>query len=190
MLWFYRLFFPVLWIAYIVYWRIAARSVKTNQRLESTPSQAIRTVAILVAVVLMVLPDIPIPWLYRHFLPVGLACFWIGAAITVAGLLFSIWARVHIGQNWSSAVTIKQDHELITSGPYALVRHPIYTGLLLAFLGTAIALTQYRGLLALALVFFSLWFKLRLEEKWMRAQFGDTYIAYSRRTAALVPFLL
>jgi len=190
MLWFYEGFFPAVWIAYLVYWRIAALKVKTTERRESLPSRATRSAAILIAIALMSLPDIPIPWLYRHFLPEGLACFWIGAAITVGGLLFAIWARVHIGQNWSSAVTIKQNHELITTGPYALVRHPIYTGLLLAFLGTAIALTQYRGLLAFVLVFLSFWYKLRLEEKWMRTQFGATYTAYARHTAALVPYLL
>ena len=190
MIWFYQLFFPVVWVAYLLYWRIAALSVKTTQRLESLPSRALRTAAFLIAIVLLLLPNIPIPWLYEQVLYAPLACFWIGAAITVAGLLFSVWARVHIGRNWSSAVTIKQDHELITDGPYALVRHPIYTGLLTAFLGTAVALSQYRGLVAFALVFFSLWFKLRLEEKWMRAQFGETYVAYSQRVAGLIPWLL
>jgi protein-S-isoprenylcysteine O-methyltransferase Ste14 len=114
----------------------------------------------------------------------------VGAAITVAGILFAVWARRHIGANWSRFVTIKQDHELITTGPYALVRHPIYTGLLTAFLGTAIATTQLRGLIAFALIAISLLYKLRLEEQWMRAQFGDTYADYSRRVAALVPFIL
>lgn len=190
MLWFYKCFFPVLWVVYLVYWRIAGLNAKTTRQMEPLASRAIRTVAFLLAIVLMAWPRIPVPWLNRSFLPSGLASFWIGAVITVAGLLFSIWARRHIGQNWSSAVTIKQNHELITSGPYAMVRHPIYTGLLFAFLGTAIALTQYRGLAAFLLIFFALWFKLRLEEKWMRSQFGDAYIAYSRRIAALVPFLL
>ena len=190
MLWFYEGFFPVVWLAYLVYWRIAARSVKTTEQLESMPSRATRTVAILIAVALMSLPNIPIPWLYRHFLQPPLVCFWIGAAVTVAGLLFAIWARVHIGRNWSSAVTIKQDHELITSGPYALVRHPIYTGLLTALLGTALAMTEYRGLIAFLFFFFPLWYKLRLEEKWMRAQFGQTYADYSRHTAALIPWLI
>ncbi|MGA8110149.1 MAG: isoprenylcysteine carboxylmethyltransferase family protein [Acidobacteriaceae bacterium] len=190
MIWFYQLFFPAVWVAYLVYWRIAALSVKTTQRLEPLSSRALRTAAFLVAIALLLLPNIPIPWLYEHFLYAPLACFWIGAAITVAGLLFSVWARVHIGQNWSSAVTIKQNHELVTDGPYALVRHPIYTGLLTAFLGSAVALGQYRGVLAFVLIFFPLWYKLRLEEKWMRARFGETYAAYSRRVAALIPFLL
>lgn len=196
MLWFYRLFFPVLWIAFYLYWRIAALNVKTTRRLESLSSRATRTVLFLLGVALLCLPmHVSIPWLAHSWLFLswihsGYGTFYGGAAITVAGLLFAIWARLHIGRNWSSAVTIKQNHELITTGPYRLVRHPIYTGLLLALLGSAIALTQIRGLVAFPLFFFSLWYKLRLEEKWMRSQFGDAYLVYSRHTAALVPFLL
>ena len=108
----------------------------------------------------------------------------------VVGLLFAVWARVYLGGNWSSEVTIKQDHELITTGPYALVRHPIYTGILGGMLGTAIALSEVRGFIAFALIFLMFWFKLRMEEQWMRSQFGETYANYARKTAALVPYLL
>jgi protein-S-isoprenylcysteine O-methyltransferase Ste14 len=86
-------------------------------------------------------------------------------------------------------VTVKDGHKLITSGPYAAVRHPIYTGLLLAFLGTAIARAEWRGLLALLLVFVAIRAKMKLEEQWMRAQFGESYESYSRRVAALVPYI-
>jgi len=86
-------------------------------------------------------------------------------------------------------VTIKQGHELITSGPYALVRHPIYTGILTGFLGTAIALSQVRGVIGFVLIFLVLWAKLRKEEEWMRSQFGETYATYAHQTAALVPYL-
>jgi protein-S-isoprenylcysteine O-methyltransferase Ste14 len=87
-------------------------------------------------------------------------------------------------------VTVKQDHELITSGPYAFVRHPIYTGLLLAFIGSAVARGELRGVLAVLLVFGGLWYKLRHEERWMREQFGEQYDLYSKRVAALVPGIL
>jgi len=190
MRWFYELFFPAVWAAYLIYWQIAASKVKATERLEAASSRILRSVMFLAAIVLLCVPNIPFPLLYRHFLPEGLASFYVGAAITVAGILFAVWARRHIGANWSRFVTINQDHELITTGPYALVRHPIYTGLLTAFLGTAIATTQLRGLIAFALIAISLLYKLRLEEQWMRAQFGDTYADYSRRVAALVPFIL
>ncbi len=104
-------------------------------------------------------------------------------------MLFTVWARLHLGRNWSGTVTIKDGHELITSGPYALVRHPIYTGLLLAMLGSALALGDWRGVAAFALAAGALWRKLRVEESWMQQQFGDAYQAYSQRVAALIPFV-
>ena len=86
-------------------------------------------------------------------------------------------------------MTIKQDHELITTGPYAFVGHPIYTGILTGFLGTAIALSQVRGVIGFVLIFVVLWAKLRMEEEWMRSQFDETYATYAHQTAALVRYL-
>jgi protein-S-isoprenylcysteine O-methyltransferase Ste14 len=189
MLRFYQSFFPVVWIVFLVYWRIKAIRTKTTQRVESTASGILRLLAILVVIALLSINRIPLPWLYRQVWPAGFWPFWIGAAVTVAGLLFAVWARRHLATNWSSSVTIKQDHELITTGPYALVRHPIYTGILTGFLGTAIALAQVRGFIALALMFVLFWAKFRKEEEWMRSQFGETYTTYSQRTAALIPYL-
>lgn len=192
MLWFYELFFPAVWIAFLLYWQIVwARTAGTKsiQRLEPAASRVPRTFTFLIVIALLSIPRIPLPWLYRELWPSGLWPFWMGAAVTVAGLLFAIWARLHLGSNWSRSVTIKQGHELITTGPYALVRHPIYTGILTGFLGTAIALSQVRGAIAFVLVFFALWVKFRIEENWMRSQFGETYATYAHQTAALVPYL-
>ena len=186
---FYELFFPVAWIVFLVYWQIKAFGAKTTQRLEPAASRLVRTVVFLIVILLLSPIPIPLPWLYIHFWPMGLLSFWIGAAVTVSGLLFAVWARVHLGRNWSRSVTIKQDHKLITGGPYALVRHPIYTGILAGFLGTAIAISQVRGFIALALVFLVFVAKFRMEEAWMRSQFGETYTAYAQHTAALLPFL-
>ena len=115
-------------------------------------------------------------------------CFSLGATLTAAGLLLSIWARHHLGKNWSQAVTVKHDHEFIVTGPYSIVRHPIYSGLLLDFIGSALARAEF--LFAVVLVFVALWRKLKLEEKWMHAQFGDSYEAYSQQVAALVPHII
>jgi protein-S-isoprenylcysteine O-methyltransferase Ste14 len=190
MIWFYYAFFPVIWIAFIVYWQIRSLHTKTTQRLEPAASRLLRVLVFLVVILILSLPRIPLPWLYRPLWPAGLLPFWLGAAIAVAGLLFAVWARQHLGANWSRSVTIKQDHELITSGPYALVRHPIYTGTLAGFVGMAIAISQVRGVIACILIFLILWAKLRMEEQWMRSQFGQTYAAYAHKTAALVPYLL
>lgn len=189
MLLFYNYFFPVLWIAFLVYWQIRAVDTKTTQRLEPMGSRILRVVVFGLAIVLLATNKIPLPWLYHRLWHPGLLSFWLGAATMVAGLLFAVWARQHLGRNWSRSVTVKLDHELIATGPYAVVRHPIYTGILLGFLGTAIALSQVRGFVAFVFVLFVFWLKLRLEERWMRSQFGEKYAAYCHHTAALVPYL-
>jgi protein-S-isoprenylcysteine O-methyltransferase Ste14 len=189
MLWFYEGFFPAVWIAFLVYWRIKAVGIKTAQRREPAASGILRALVLLIVIVLLSTTRIPLPWLYHQLWPSGIWPFWIGAVVTVAGLLFAVWARVHLATNWSSAITIKQDHELITSGPYALVRHPIYTGILTGFLGSAIALAQVRGVIGLVLMFIVFWAKLRTEEEWMRSQFGETYATYAGQTSALVPYI-
>jgi protein-S-isoprenylcysteine O-methyltransferase Ste14 len=188
--WVYNYFFAAVWIAFLLYWQIKSVGTKTTQRLEPAASRIVRSLVFLIAITLLSWPYIPLPWLYRSFLPMGLLTFWLGAGVTVAGLLFAVWARAHLGTNWSRSVTIKQDHQLIVTGPYAIARHPIYTGILTGFLGSAIATTQIRGIIAFALVFLVLWFKLRMEEEWMRNQFGPTYEAYAKHVAALVPFVL
>ncbi len=190
MLWFYESFFPVVWIAFLLYWQIKAVNTKTTQRLEPVASRILRVFVFLIAIVLLSTTRIPLRGLYLQLWPVGFWPFWLGAALMITGLLFAVWAREHLGRNWSRSVTIKQDHELITSGPYAVVRHPIYTGILTGFLGTAIALSQVRGFIAFVLIFLVFWIKLRMEEQWMRSQFGETYATYAHRTAALVPYLL
>src|SRR5580692_1486327 len=190
MLWFYKLFFPVVWILFFLYWQIKAVNTKTAQRLEPAASRILRVLIFLVAIVLLSTARIPLPWLYVQLWPQGLWPFWLGAAVTIAGLLFAVWAREHLGTNWSRSVTIKQDHQLIVTGPYSLIRHPIYTGILAGFLGSALALAQMRGIVAFVLISLVLWYKLRMEEQWMRTQFGATYEAYSQRTSALVPFVL
>ena len=191
MRWVYEWLFPVVWVAYLVYWQIAARGAKANERIESVASRIFRTILLLGGVLLISWPlKIPVGWLYRRLLPMTAEMFWIGVAVTAAGLLFCVWARVTLGRNWSRSVTIKQGHELITAGPYGFVRHPIYTGLLTGFLGTAIALGDLRGVVAFVLIFASLWYKLRLEERWMRTAFGEMYARYSRHTKALIPWVL
>lgn len=186
----YDYLFTVMWAAFLVYWQVMASGVKATQRLEPVGSRITRVILFCVALVLLWSHSIPVPWLYWHFMPMGFWPFWVGAAITAAGLLFAVWARITLGRNWSRSVTIKEDHELIVRGPYALARHPIYTGILTGFVGSAIAMTEVRGVVALILIGISFWAKLRLEERWMREQFGRSYEAYSKRVAALVPFVL
>ena len=181
----------ILWLAYQVYWWIKAKDVKKTEKVhESVQSRIVRLIVMISAIILLVLQNIPFSILDQRFVPSGFTSFWIGVVLTASGLLFSIWARHHLGANWSQAVTIKQDHQLVTSGPYAYVRHPIYTGLLLALFGTAVAIGKWRGLVAVVLVFAVLFYKLRFEEKLMRAQFVESYETYSRRVSALIPYII
>ena len=189
MLWIYESFFPAVWIFFVVFWQINAGNTKTTQRNEPAASRVLRAIIFLIAIVLLSVPRLPLPWLYVRLWPSGFWTFWLGATVTISGLPFAIRAREQLGSNWSRSVTIKQGHELITAGPYAVVRHPIYTGVLTGLLGTAIALSQVRGFIVLVLFFLAFWIKLRLEEQWMRSQFGETYAAYAQHTAALVPHL-
>jgi protein-S-isoprenylcysteine O-methyltransferase Ste14 len=182
--------FAGLWLTWALYWRIQSLGVKANVWAESTPSRLMHVVPLVVAGVLLVSPAVPLPGFNQRFVPPLAGIFWLGWLTAAVGLLFTIWARRHLASNWSGDVTLKADHELITSGPYSLVRHPIYTGLLLGFVGSALALGEWRGLVAVALVGLSLWRKLRVEERVMRQIFGERYLAYERRVSALIPFVL
>jgi protein-S-isoprenylcysteine O-methyltransferase Ste14 len=180
--------FPLLWRGWAAYWWLSSRDVKATTRRESALSRWMHLGPLILAAALM-WARLPRSRLGGRFIPPTEAAFWIGIAVTAASLLFAVRARRHIGRNWSAIVTLKQDHELVTTGPYALVRHPIYTGLLFAFAGSALALGRWRGVLAVAIVFASLWRKLRLEERWMRERFGTAYDDYARRVKALVPYI-
>lgn len=113
-----------------------------------------------------------------------------GLGATIAGLGLTVWARLILGRNWSAVVTIKQDHRLVRTGPYKWVRHPIYSGLLLAMLGTAIFLCEWRGLVGFGVGLAGFWLKARLEERFLIEQFGPEYAEYKKKVKALIPAVL
>ncbi len=132
------------------------------------------------------------PWfglLLWRFVPQSSAAGYTELILTAVGAAFAIWARLYLGRNWSGTMTIKQDHKLIRSGPYAVVRHPIYAGLGLATLGTAIAIGEIRALAATGLVLVGLRLKSRLEETFMTQQFGAEYARYKKDVRGMIPFL-
>ena len=179
-----------LWLCWAALWTVAAVGVKASARREPMRSRLLHLVPLALAVLLLWGPRQRLGWLGSRVVDESPWALWSGAALVAAGLVFTVWARIHLGGNWSGIVTLKHDHALVTSGPYAIVRHPIYSGLLLAFVGSAIANGEWRGVLALVVVAAALWRKLRLEERWMAERFGAAYEGYRRRVAALVPFVL
>lgn len=122
---------------------------------------------------------------FRVTVPIALA----GLGITVCGIALSIWARLTLGENWSASATVKQDHTLIVRGPYHAVRHPIYTGFLVALLGSALQRGLLRSFLAVIICAVALWIKVAVEEDFMVQRFGQEYLRYRREVSALVPFL-
>ena len=125
-----------------------------------------------------------------HIIPETDAILIAAAILCLCGLGFCLWARAVLGRNWSGTVTLKEDHELIVRGPYRLVRHPIYTGLLAMLIATAIEQGHIAGMIGLVLVFLSFWIKLNDEEEVMRNQFPDQYAAYQERVKRIIPFVL
>ena len=132
------LIIPVLWIAWLVYWWYSARDVKQTRVSEPLGSQLLHRVPLILAGILVGAPRWVPRVLNRRFLPISPVFPVLGTVMLAAGLGFSVWARRHLGRNWSVEVVVKQDHTLIRTGPYRYVRHPIYTGILLAFLGMVI----------------------------------------------------
>jgi protein-S-isoprenylcysteine O-methyltransferase Ste14 len=184
----YRFLFPAMWLSWAAYWWLASRGAKPFERREPLGSRLLHVLPLLAAIGLLWADKVPGRLLNERLFAWAPWGFWVAALVTAMGLLFTAWARVHLGRNWSGTVAIKQGHDLITSGPYALVRHPIYTGLLVAFIGSAMARGEWRGVLAVVVAWAALWRKLRLEQRWMAERFGQQYEAYSRRVPALVPF--
>jgi protein-S-isoprenylcysteine O-methyltransferase Ste14 len=182
--------FPVVWGAWCLYWTAASLTVKRTHRSEGIASRLSHTIPLVLAIVLMVSPRLAGGALRHPILPWSPPLFWLGAAMLVVGLLFAAVARWHLGGNWSGTITVKQDHTLTRSGPYRLVRHPIYTGILLGMAGSAVAIDQWRGLVAVLLVIAAFLRKIQIEERFMLGQFGDAYRQYRQEVAALIPGLL
>jgi protein-S-isoprenylcysteine O-methyltransferase Ste14 len=178
---------PAMWLAWAFYWALCARYAKRTVRRESLGSRAMNIVPLVIGVLLVALPHIPSAPFATRILPATLAIYGIGVAIVFLGLSFAVWARRHIGSNWSGTVTVKENHVLVRTGPYRWVRHPIYSGLLAAILGSAIARGELRGVWALVLCTSAFVVKLRLEERWMRQLFGNEYDRYRAEVPALIP---
>jgi protein-S-isoprenylcysteine O-methyltransferase Ste14 len=189
---FYEIFFYGVWVLWSILWLALARNVKVTAHRQATLPRLFNIALLVIAAALLAVPHVPVPGLEARLLPETQWRFWVGlgAGLTFIGLLFTVWARIYLGRNWSGVAAVKADHELITGGPYRLVRHPIYSGLALAFFGMAVAVGEWRGVLSIALALIAIVQRMVVEERFMRQQFGVVYDTYARQVRALVPGLV
>jgi protein-S-isoprenylcysteine O-methyltransferase Ste14 len=180
-------FVVLCWVVIALIWLISALSVKPTKERQPLPGRLIYLLLTLV-VAMLLNRGIREVHLARAVLPHTLWTSILADIIVLAGLVFAVWARVVLGGNWSARVTLKEGHELIQRGPYRVVRHPIYSGLLLMVLGAAVLVGRVSGLLALVICFCGFWIKLRQEEAWLTRRLQG-YSEYKARTKALVPFV-
>lgn len=177
------------WCIFVIVWLINAFRTKRTAERQSLPSALAHRIPVGVGWWLLLIPKLPEP-MRRQVIPRTALSQIVGTAICVLGLILTLWARQTLAENWSSDVTFKQNHELIRTGPYRIVRHPIYTGLLVMILGTAIHIGQVRGGVSLLLVAIGFWIKLSQEERLLLRHFPDVYPVYQREVKALVPFII
>jgi protein-S-isoprenylcysteine O-methyltransferase Ste14 len=178
-----------LWLAWLLGWFLGARSTARTVARQSTASRLAHSVFIVGGATLLFLHAGRLGSLLQPLLPRWSWVAWVGVVVVALGLGFTGWARVQLGRFWSGAVTLKADHTLIRTGPYALTRHPIYTGLLLALTGTALVRGTLAGLAGLTLAAAGIMLKIRQEERFLLAHFGDTYRAYQRDVPMVVPWM-
>lgn len=179
-----------IWAAVGIFWVLAAMGSKRTMRREGAATRLLHVAILTVAFALLFWPRLGIGPLAWRILPRSQGWVWAGLALTVAGCAFAIRARLLLGGNWSGSVAVKHDHQLMRRGPYAVVRHPIYSGFLLGLAGVAVAAGELRGFLGWALMFVGWGLKARMEEAFMTEQFGAGYLEYAREVKALIPFVL
>ena len=177
------------WIIFLAYWLLASLRVNKIERREPPGEKLLRILVSLAGFILLYNNDPRFGVLNRRFLPWHYWIFFLGAALTWAGVTFAIWARYHIGRYWSASVALKAGHELIRTGPYSRIRHPIYTGMLLAVAGTALAVGRYRGIVAFAIILAGFVWKSKKEEALLAGQFGAAFEEHRRHTGFFLPRL-
>jgi len=178
----------LIWTFWALSWFVAALwSRQTAARASFAQEAPYRIITLIGAALLLGFVQFH-AWPYGWIL--SRPALWLSAALVALGLAFAWWARIHLGTLWSGTITRKQDHRIVDTGPYGLVRHPIYTGLLLAGFATAIARGRWEALIGAVLFALGCWIKARTEEKFLSETLGADYALYRQRVHMLVPYLL
>jgi protein-S-isoprenylcysteine O-methyltransferase len=180
----------LVWILVGAFWAVTAVSGKRAVRREPGASRIYHVFVMTVAFALLFRREVGI-WQFGHnIVPPSAAALYTGLALTCIGAGFAVWARAVLGSNWSAIVSVKENHSFVNTGPYHLVRHPIYTGLLVAMLGTAFVYGRVACFVGIAFAFVGWWLKARMEEEFMVQRFGEEYRVYQRHVKQLIPFVL
>ena len=175
------------WAAWAILWAAMAFFSKSNKRRESPGQRLQHVIPAMLGFLLLFREGVGSPWFTRAIFPDDPVLMLVCVALTMLGLLFSVWARLALGSNWSGTVTIKANHQLIRRGPYRFIRHPIYTGMLTALLTTAITQRLVSGVLGFAVVYFALYRKAQREESFLSQEFGDAFAEHQRHTGMFLP---
>jgi protein-S-isoprenylcysteine O-methyltransferase Ste14 len=179
------------WGMFWAYWWLSALRIHALTKMrESSPIRWLVWILLISGFGILISKPVTLGPLSWRFLPDNVALSITGAIILFGGFGLAIWARIHLGQYWSGWVSIKKNHKLIQSGPYRAVRHPIYTGILTAFLGTALIIGEIRVWLAIDLVLTGFLLKIRREEGFLLKEFGLTFLRYKKKVKMLIPLVL
>jgi protein-S-isoprenylcysteine O-methyltransferase Ste14 len=173
----------ILWLVWLAYWLIAARNSAPSQKSESLLTGALYRGGTVIGILLI----FGFRRIKSQLWPVTVPVLCVGVIVVVCGLWFAIWARRHLGRYWSARVTLKQGHQVIESGPYHLVRHPIYSGLLLSMAGTVMTIGNVQSVCGFAVLLVATVFKMSAEERLLSANLGHAYQDYQKRVKALIP---
>ena len=179
----------VIWMVFVIVWVVSALRTKRTIQNQSSAWQLLYTAILVVGVYLIFAKQIGIPWLDRQLFSVTIPIVLAGLLVVLMGVVFSIWAQLMLGDNWSNRVTVKENHTLVRSGPYRIVRHPIYSGILLGMLGSTLQRGEIRSFVGVMICGFSFWLKTRAEEQFMVQRFGEEYLQYRHKVKALAPYI-
>jgi protein-S-isoprenylcysteine O-methyltransferase Ste14 len=178
-----------LWIALLLVWAVSALATKRTIQRQSRASRILHSGVLVIGAYLLFTRSLGIPWLDRQLFPVTASVALAGFVAALLGVAFSVWARFILGSNWSGLITVKENHTLVRRGPYRIVRHPIYTGILLALIGSALQRGAVRSFIGVVLCGFAFWLKTQIEERFMVQRFGEEYLRYRHEVKALAPFI-
>lgn len=176
-----------IWFAWCIVWLLMAAWSKPSKRREFTWQRLEHVIPMVFGFLLIYNGKFAWSWLASRIVSENPVVATIGLLATVGGLLFSMWARIALGANWSGTVTIKSGHSLIRRGPYKWIRHPIYTGLLASVVGTVLLQGEVRSLFGFAIILFALYRKAKREEKFLSEEFGEGFAEHAKRTGMFLP---